>query len=159
MRYAARRAIDLPRAPAPIEAAPPPEPTRAAPSAIEAALAAEWPAPEPIRAAPPTFEILAVERIEPAPMREETTPTPAPVVAPEPEPAVLNAPEPAPAPERSPKPLAQIVPDVDERVDAILTAREGKPRPRRRRPLDVPRFEPLREEPWEARLDAMLKNS
>jgi len=142
-----------------------------APTLVERALeAAAW--QEAPREAPPpaprTFEIVSIERVVVAP--------PVPIAIPEPEPAPevepvrveVQGPEPEPAapvaveievtPIEEPAPvlLRDRVPDLDARVDALLREREGAPRPRRRRPLDVPRFDPLRREPWEDRLDAAL---
>jgi hypothetical protein len=161
--------------PRPAVAAPLPTPM---PSVVERALeAAAWQdappveAPTPRPAPPRGFEILAVERVvaAPPPRAIVEAPPPAPAPGPEPEVAVrveIQGPEPEPeapsvveietaaAPE--PQPLAPRIPDLDGRIDALLRAREGAPRRRRRSPLDVPRFAPLRRDAWEDRLDAVL---
>jgi len=134
--------------------------------------------PEPAAAPEPTPEQVPLAFVEPEPLPDaqpaplEATPAPPPrrstfhIVAVEPlapppaappEPAV--EPEPQPTPEPRPQPPASyvaLVPDVDERVDAVL-AREDAPAKRRKRaPIPAPAFEPLTREPWEERLDAAL---
>jgi hypothetical protein len=139
--------------------------TLPAPSVVERALeAAAWEQP----AAPPlAFEIVAVERVVPQPQPEpEPQPQPEPVAAPEPPPTEVEVRIEGPAPEPAadvpvafdapPVPLRERVPDLEARVEAALRAGAGKPRPRRRAPLAVPRFAPLTREPWEDRLDKVL---
>lgn len=80
-----------------------------------------------------------------------------PVRDPEPVPEVKIVEDVAPlveaaAPEPAPR-FAELVPDVDSRVDALL--RDRRPRKRRAR-LAVPFFPPLAREPWESRLDEVL---
>jgi protein TonB len=141
--------------------------TLPAPSVVERALeAAAWEQP----AAPPrplAFEIVAVERIVPQP-QPQPQPAPEPVAAPEPPPAEVEVRIEGPTPEPAvdvpvafdtpPVPLRERVPDLEARVEAALRAGAGKPRPRRRAPLAVPRFTPLAREPWEDRLDAVLSH-
>jgi hypothetical protein len=69
----------------------------------------------------------------------------------------VAAPEPPAPAEPEPEPLASLdVPDLDARVDALLAERARAAKAKKRAPLPVPQFEPLRREPWEARLEAML---
>jgi hypothetical protein len=147
--------------------APPPEPTPEAPiptvvhyeepEPLPEAAAAEAPvfvheeppAPPPV---PRRFEIVALEEVsEPQPVPE---PTPEPVViAPEPEPAPEPAPEPVPAP---PRRYSAEVPDVDQRVDALLARADAPAKRRKRARIPAPVFEPLRREAWEERLDKAI---
>lgn len=117
-----------------------------------AALQASAPAPPPPPSppAPVTFEVLASEPL----VRPAPEPEPAPPSEPEPAPVPEALPEPEPA--REPEPLAPRIPDLEARVDSLLAQRQGKPAPRKRAPLDVPRFEPLARDAWEERLDAIL---
>lgn len=115
----------------------------------------EEPAPEPPALPPPEPGAVpaAVEvavEVEAAPL----PPPPEPVPEPEPAPPVTVTAQPEPTP---PRRLLEEVPDVDARVDAVLRARRDASRRRRRAPLPVPRFEPLRREPWEDRLDRVLR--
>jgi len=138
--------------------------------ALEEEIEAAKRQPEPTPAAPaPRFEILKVEPVAPPPVAE---PEPAPAPPPEPAPPIEAppAPEPipdlaveteplAPAPPAAPEPpvpLAPRVPDLERRVDSLLAERQGRPAPRRRAPLPVPRFDPIPREAWEDRLDAVL---
>jgi hypothetical protein len=123
------------------------------------------PPPDPVAEPPERFPVeLAVEKaLEPV---EEVAI--APPVAAEPEPAapppsaqpeLESVPEPPVAePEAAapPEPRRFEVPDLEKRVDELLA--KGPPR-RKRAPVPVPQFEPLRREPWEDRLDAALRGA
>lgn len=156
-------------------AAPPVEPMRfeivaieriepAAPEpVVEEAPAAAVPEDVPV----PVVEVDAPEPVAP-PMPEPVVetpvaePVPEPLAAPVEEPEALVAPEPAeaflePLVEAAPaRPLADLVPDLERRVDALLATQDRPHKARKRAPIPVPAFEPLRREPWEERLDALL---
>ena len=157
---------------APPVAAPEPEPAPAPIVFVEP----EPLAPEPDPLPPPkplAFEVVAVEEVRepepepepPAPMAEPPAP-PAEVAPPPPEPVPLQeerAPESRPEPAREEPPVpeppasyAALVPDVDEKVDAVLARQDAPDKRRKRAPIPAPAFEPLRREPWEDRLDAVL---
>lgn len=129
------------------------------------------PIPEPIPQAPVrlSFTILADEVVQAAPPPPPPSP-PEPVVEalpPSPEPVpepVVEAPPPAPEPEPVPAPAPWVayverVPDVDERVDALIAERARNNKTKKRAPIPVPSFEPIRREAWEERLDKALGKS
>jgi hypothetical protein len=87
---------------------------------------------------PRAFQIVAIE-----PVKEAPPPPPPPSVE------AIEAPPPAP-------PVRYDVPDLDAKVDALLARRDRPVRARKRAPIPIPQFEPLRREPWEDRLDKAL---
>jgi hypothetical protein len=105
------------------------------------------------------FEIMALESVRPqepaapiAAQREVPFQVGPAAVTPEP---IMVAPEPEPLP-APPASYAALVPDLDDRVDAILTRQDAPAKRRKRAPIPAPLFEPLRREPWEDRLDIAL---
>lgn len=115
---------------------------------VEPVKAPEAPAPEPaaiVAAVAPEPGLVEPVVAAPAP-----TPDPEPIPAPEPEPIAA-----APIALRPPR-YAEIVPDVEDRVDALLARADAPAKRRKRATIPAPSFEPLRKEPWEARLDKLL---
>lgn len=152
------------------ERVPEPEPEPVPPVVfVDAPEAEPAPAPEPqaARRRLATFEIIAIESLP----RAEAAPEPEPIVtAPEPQPAPptelepdtvgqLAEPEPEPAPPAPPPSYVTLVPDVDARVDALLSRTDVRAKRRKRAPIPAPVFAPLAREPWEERLDAALGRS
>lgn len=153
---------------------PTPEPEREDAPAAPLVFVEPEPAPAPPARAAASFEILAVEPIakEEPPREREQEPEPEPIVlAPEPrhepprelEPEAVvvlaeREPEPEPEPE-PPRSYVAVVPDVDARVDALLSRTDVRAKRRKRAPVPAPVFAPLAREPWEERLDAALGRS
>ncbi|HUR69496.1 MAG TPA: hypothetical protein VM370_09645 [Candidatus Thermoplasmatota archaeon] len=114
--------------------------------------------PEIVYVPPRRFEVVALEEVveaAPAP-GPERVPEPKPESKPEPEPEPKPEPEPEPEDDRLRPPYVAAVPDVDQRVDALLTRADAPAKRRKRAPVPAPSFEPLAREPWEDRLDAAL---
>lgn len=130
------------------------------------------PPPEPLPAAPRAFEIIALERVAPPPPASEPEPTPVarepepiaaipsepePIAEPPADPAPLQAPPEPDPPRRAPPSYVAIVPDVDARVDALLSREDAPAKRRKRAPIPAPTFAPLARDAWEERLDAALR--
>ena len=113
---------------------------------------------EPSAAPPPTPKPTLDETIERANETLETQKPAPPEAAPQPE----RAPGSARPPEREPEPARPIsldIPDLEARVDAVVAQRAQRSKAKKRAPLPVPQFAPLKREPWEDRLERVLSDA
>ncbi|HET6405682.1 MAG TPA: hypothetical protein VFH78_13655, partial [Candidatus Thermoplasmatota archaeon] len=118
------------------------------------------PPPEPVPE--PAAEPAPPPAPEPEPQPIVLAPEPEPAPAPELEPDAVVVLDAAPEPEPEPQPPASyvaLVPDVDERVDALLSRTDLPAKRRKRAPIPAPVFAPIQREPWEDRLDQALGRS